>query len=307
MVTYADRVIQLLNLWRFRYPLACRIKREVSEPFFIIGCGRSGNTLLRSMLCAGEQVSIPPESYVWPRIIRLFKAYSHLPWDRLSALIIGEFEAYKEFYTWDINLALAHRKVRSLPVQERSLSSIIDVVYQEYNLQKGDGYVRWGEKTPINTIHIGKVFNVFPKAQFVHIVRDPRDVVCSYVSAGLYDSYKDAAKFWKASVCNALSLSRKIPAEQFLQVRYEDLVREPEPNLSCICSFLGIKYSPAMNEFYKASDKLGDVGTHNHHDNISKPLTTSSIGKYTSILSPDEVLTVEQVVGKEMLKYFKYA
>lgn len=178
------------------------------EPFFIIGCGRSGNTLLRSMLVAGEEVSIPPESYVWPRIIRRFWPLSFLPWHILSSFVVSEFESYKEFNTWEINIYRAHARVRGLAKDKQTLSHIMDIVYRTYIEEKKEKATRWGDKTPINTIFIDKIIKIFPKAQFIHIVRDPRDVVCSYTKAGLYDNYWDALDFWKTANNKATKLKK---------------------------------------------------------------------------------------------------
>src|SRR5690606_31966252 len=186
-----DRIVLLLRFFCVRKKLTSN--HDYLEPFFIIGSGRSGNTLLRSMLVASNQLSIPPESYVWPRIIRRFSAYSFLPWDILSSMIVGEFESYKEYMTWDVNLYPAHQKARKLRKKDQSLSNVINSIYQTYNIAKSQEGIRWGDKTPINTIYINKILKVFPNAQYIHIERDPLDVVCSYVKAGLYSNYEEAA------------------------------------------------------------------------------------------------------------------
>jgi len=268
---------------------------DFKEPFFIIGSGRSGNTLLRSMLVAGEEVSVPPESYVWPRVIRIFATYSFLPWEKLCSLIIAEFEAYKEFYTWEMNLYKAHKNARELPKDKQTLSYIIREIYKTYQVEKGEENRLWGDKTPINTLFVDNVVKIFPKAKFIHIVREPKDVACSYVKAGLHGKYEEAANFWKLAVTKVLSFRENLPQNQFHQVAYEDLVRTPKEELSSLCDFLNISYSDKMLDFWKNTEKLGDVKFGKHHANLGNTLTTQSIGKWKSQLSNEDVQKIDAI------------
>lgn len=271
-----------------------------SEPFFIIGSGRSGNTLLRSMLVSGGQVSIPPESYVWPRIIRRFSSYSFLPWELLSSIVVSEYESYKEFNTWEVNLYRAHQAVRKLKNKERTLSNAINCVYQIYNEEKGCQGLRWGDKTPINTIYVDKILNVFPNAQYIHIERDPLDVVCSYVKAGLYETYEEAAFFWKEATNKANTLGKKLPTSQYYKISYEELVTDPETELQKVCIFLNIEYRNSMLDYWKKTNELGDVKLRSHHKNIGKSVNTSSIGKWKNQLSEAEVIKLRSIINKNI-------
>ena len=240
-------------------------------------------------------MAIPPESYVWPRVIRRYKAYSFLPWDILSSIVVSEFVSFKEFYTWEINLDKVHKKVRELPKNERTLAHILNKIYQEYLLQKEFQNRRWGDKTPINTIYADKILKVFPEAQFIYIERDPRDVVCSYVKAGLYKDYVGPARFWKASYNMSLKLKRRLSKHQFLNITYEDLVSDPRTTAKLVCDFLGIEYKKDMLDFWKETENLGDVNYAAHHKNIKSPISTASIGNWKDILSDKDLAIVERI------------
>lgn len=299
-VQFIDTLQLLKNFFFFRKKLTG--EHAFEEPFFIIGCGRSGNTLLRSMLVAGGEVSIPPESYVWPRIIRIYKAYNFLPWEKLCSLIIAEFEAYKEFYTWEVNLYEAHQQARKLKGKEQTLSNIINEVYKTYQLEKIEKVKRWGDKTPINTLYIDKILKVYPKAKFIHIVREPKDVVSSYLKAGLYNDFNEAANFWKLAVEKALSLEEKVSSKQFILVKYEELVEFPEIQLNNICDFLNLKYTHRMLDFWKNTSNLGDVNYGSHHANVKKPISTKSIGKWRENLTQEQSRYIEKITNSLFLK-----
>ena len=84
---------------------------EPYRPFFIVGSGRSGNTVLRRMLCAHGDLHIPPETYVLGDVIRVFRRHRGLLWRDLVPLVLGKFEFYPEFVTFDVSLRPLARRV----------------------------------------------------------------------------------------------------------------------------------------------------------------------------------------------------
>lgn len=314
----------MLNLSKHKFPLglikpveyAVNIKNMFSKnhsltvnemddtPFFVVGCGRSGNTLLRSMLCAGGDIVIPPESYVIPRLIRRFQAYNYLPWDVLSSVIIGEFIAYKEFYTWDLDLTSVYTKARDLPVELRTLGNLIDLVYKEYAITQGRTGVRWADKTPINSLYVDKIHKVFPEAKFIHLVRDPRATSLSYVKSGLKDNLGEAAKFWAESNAQIEKLKKKSP-EQFIFVKYEDLVTNPEKELRLLCSHVNLPFKAVMLEHWKNNEAKGDVAAHKHHENVLKAVNTNSISKWKTEINKTDIEIINEMSCLQT-KYKKY-
>ncbi len=278
----------ILGMWKWR-PLA-----SDSPPpmFFVIGCGRSGNTLLRSMLMAGGEVAIPPESYVLPRTVAIFKAYSFLPWEQLSSLIISEFESFPEFSTWATDLSAAQMKARELPVDRQTFDQLIALIYEAYREQHFPSARLIGDKTPINTIFLKRLIKAFPQAKFVHILRDPRACVASYKKADLGRTFKEAVGFWKVATENA-SLAEALGSDQFIRVEYELLVSSPERELSRLCDFLGLSYSERMLDFWKESSALGDVSSRPHHAAVNSPLSSNSIDLWRKQLSAEEVRFIE--------------
>jgi protein-tyrosine sulfotransferase len=268
-------------------------RSQGKDLFFVVGCGRSGNTLLRSMLVAGGDVCIPPESYVLPRAIALYKAYGFLPWPQLASLIISEFESYADFFTWDTDLAGVHARARQLSPGERTFEDVLKLVYEAYREQHFPLARLVGDKTPINTIFAKRIYGVFPKAKYIHILRNPKACVASYIKSGM-QGLDEAVDFWQTSTRNCLLLERSLPAENFIRVEYESLVTEPEQNLRRICGFLDVDYSQNMLEFWKKSGDLGDVGAHDHHKNTRNPLSSKSIDAWKVELSSREIEVIEK-------------
>jgi protein-tyrosine sulfotransferase len=294
-----NRLKSLVNMFHNKHPLY-RKGCLSNQPVLILASGRSGNTLLRSMLTAGDELAIPPESYVLPKVIRLYKSYNFLSWELLCSLIIGEFEAYKEFYTWNTSLANSHQKARDLPKKKRTLANIIEIIYLEYANQNGFTSGRWGDKTPINSLYADKIAKVFPEAYYIHLIRDPRAVAVSYRESGLFSDIESGANFWVAANDRIEALTSK---NKVYRVHYESLVIDIDLTLEGICHFLKLNFSKVMLSPWKNHKKLGDVVEHAHHKNISKPISTEYCDSWKKVIDLKDQVRVEEIVSSRLKKY----
>jgi protein-tyrosine sulfotransferase len=294
LISFAFRVglaVATVVQWRPLYRTGCLGR----QPLFILGSGRSGNTLLRSILTAGDDIAIPPESYVLPKVIRNYKVYSFLPWPQVCSLVVGEFQSYKEFYTWKTDLAPALTLACQLPVEQRTLANIIDLIYQEYAMQNGFSCDFWGDKTPINSLYALNLVQVFPEAKYIHLIRDPRAVAVSYRNAGLYDDVFSGVKFWVAANRTIERLHGKV---DMYKVSYEEIVARPDESLMTICEHVGLPFKEEMLVFYTKSNRLGDTAVHDHHRNTSRPISQDSIDKWVNELDSDEAAKVSNYAKK---------
>lgn len=251
---------------------------EEIRPFFIVGSGRSGNTLLRRILCAHSELYIPPETYVLGRVIRLFRRYRRLPWSDLVHLILAQFQFHAQFETFEINLGSLTQSLLVLASKRRSLATILDQFYRFHARSKGVDCQRWGDKTPVNVFHLENIYQVFPQAHFIHMVRDGCDVAASYLQAGLYQDVAEAGKRWQLAVETAERFSRRHP-EAFLEIRYESLVSAPQETMQQICDFLGIEYEVGMLKSVNHVLMMGDVSRLQHHQQVGQPISAVNIGK----------------------------
>lgn len=271
---------------------------EHKDPFFIIGSGRSGNTLLRSILTANPLVAIPPESYVIYKAYLHYKVYRFLAWPELVQLIISDFESHPQFFNWNISLTKCYQRCINLPQNERSLASIIMHIYREYSEAHFPEAIFYGDKTPLNTLHLDEINHIFPRAKYIHLVRDGRDVVSSYIKMGRYSNIEDAAERWNSSIDKALKFKKTKGLNTFLEIKYEDLVTNSESVIKNICNFLAIPYDISMIKRDSNLDSLGDVRNLKHHGNVMNPISTNSIGNWEKNLNNKE--------KQNVLKLLKY-
>ena len=272
------------------------------DPFFIIGSGRSGNTLLRRILQSHPDIHIPPETYVLGDVINNFKNNANLYWGDLVCLLLAKFQFHPEFETFGIDLRPLLEELTESPKQKRSLCHILDSFYRYHAKNAADKEsARWGDKTPLNTFYLDDIAEVFPKAQYVHIVRDGCDVVSSYVKAGIYTDLKSAAGRWSDSI-DIINRFKSVNSSAVLEVRYEELVSNTREVVISVCDFLKIELTESMLASEKQAASMGDVGFHKHHANIGKSINKNSIGKGRKELSREQLRELQTLIGVNLEK-----
>ena len=267
-------------------------------PFFIIGSGRSGNTLLRSILSGNSDISIPPESYRIPFAIKKFHIFNNRDWEDIVSQVLKEFEDCKEFYTWEIDITDVQKRLEDIADSKRTLSNIFDELFCTYAEKHSPGSKIWGDKTPMNTLYLDWIGTVFPRSKFIHIIRDGRDVASSYLKMERYDTILEAANRWINSIELAQSFGSKIK-ENYIEIRYEELVTKPEEVIKDTCDFLDIDYDSKMLDHTKQVKKLGDTDKE-HHSNLSKPISSDSVGKWRNNLSESDQESITKLLHKHL-------
>jgi protein-tyrosine sulfotransferase len=284
---------------RIRTPI--RAERAVPAPFFIIGSGRSGNTLMRAMLHAHPQLAIPPESYVLTEVAWLGRIYRDDPWPAQVDRVLGLFDTEEFRATWDLPLGPVRERLLAAPPEERGVDAIVDAVYREYARYRAGGARRWGDKTPRNTLYLPWIADLFPEARYIHMLRDGRDVALSYARAGLYPTPEAAAARWVASVRHVRRFRKSVPAGRFLEVRYEDLVAAPEAGLERVCEFLQVPFHPEMLDYWQTGRQLGDTDRA-HHANVGRPVTDRSVGRWRELSRP-ALGKLEEALGSTLRRH----
>ena len=266
-----------------------RLKSSIKyKPFFIIGSGRSGTTLLRAILQTHPEVHIPPETYVLGRVIKNYKRYSRLPWRVMLIIILAEFEYHSEFGTFGVSLSELYRKLKVCLPEERNLAHVLNSFYMFHAKTVKPTATKWGDKTPKNTFYLSRILSVFPDALFIHMIRDGRDVVKSMLEAGRYKTIHEATERWTQSVKLAKDFGRK-NQENYYEMKYEDLVKAPKDKIQDICDFLGLEFLGSMLRHHEIKSTLTDVDKYNHLSNVKAPISTEFSGKWRRYFDPVEI------------------
>jgi hypothetical protein len=163
---------------------------------------------------------------------------------------------------------------------------------------------RWGDKRPAYAGFIGPLLAMFPDAQYVNVVRDPRGVAGSQVAMG-WDppdiAVASAAVRWEYAVLRTDHFVRRLRPDQLLDVRYEDLVSDPGPQLRRLLEFAGLAAGAALVERLAHGEREGRfVGP---HEQAGRPITTASVERWRERLTPEQIAFVEQATAPSMDRF----
>lgn len=270
------------------------------RPIIIVGCPRSGTTLLQLMLHAHPRIAIPPENrFVLP-------AYHQR--HRFGDLrVAANRRALAEWLVSDRSTKFRDFGLDPAEVTERivaappTLGSALAAVFRAYADRFGKP--RWGDKRPSYLTNLGIIHRLFPTAQIIHIVRDGRDCVASLMTmpwhrAGFYHS----VAMWAKSVDHARWAARWWGPDSFYELRYEQLVTDPVGELTALCAYLGEEYHPAMAEPSAVASTVVPRRK-KHHALTRSPVTAARIGSWAERLEPWQVSLCEAALGSRLRRY----
>jgi protein-tyrosine sulfotransferase len=278
--------------------------REGYRPFFIVGSGRCGTTMLRAALEAHPDIHIPPETYVIGSVAQEYRLFSRLPWSTLLRIVLARFEYHQQFFTFDLTLRELYRELLKTRPRHRNLAYVINRLFLYHASRVKPTALRWGDKTPLHVFALPAIRRVFPDLHVINLVRDGRDVVQSFVSTGLLKTADEAAERWRSSIEAALVFARRHPA-QVTNIYYEELVSDPGRVIPAICAAIGLPFLPAMLHSHQEARDLGDVPRLAHHARAVKPITSERIGAWREMLTRADADALTQAL-KPQLKMLGY-
>ena len=221
------------------------------------------------------------------------------PWKTVVRTILSLFEFHPEFHTFGVSLRPLAVELSDAPRESRSLALILDRFFRYHGEQTSQTSDRWGDKTPLNSFFLDPIYSVFPQARFIHLLRDGVDVAHSRLEAGFEPDIAGAGLRWKRAVRAVQRFARKHPGACY-EVRYETLVSAPDTVVPQLCSFLDLEFKDGMVAALEHAGNMGDVSRLSHHANVTRPITTSSIGRGRRSLSPQAKSELHRVIGADL-------
>jgi hypothetical protein len=288
-----------------------QIVRGSGEPpyLFIVGCARSGTTLLHRIVDAHPMVTITPEMHwiskrpgadggrdellVTPEVVSELadhKRFSQFGLDREDfegLLGPGESVPYREFLA---RLFELYGRVREKPLV--------------------------GNKTPSYVRHLPELHGSWPEARFVHIVRDGRDVCLSVLGwkkvgkiLGRYTTWEEdpvstAALWWERKVRAGHEAGAAFGPGLYHEMRYEDLILDPEGECRALCRFLDLSYDTVMIRFSEGKTRTDLTDARRMPKKAWLPVT-SGLRDWRTEMESWDVERFEAVAG-DLLDDFGY-
>lgn len=241
-------------------------------PFFIVGCVRSGTTMLRDILRMHPNLDCPEETHFFrwgdpfgaPRFVATYKDNKLLKaQQRMDGINEEEFEGLL--------------KVSST---KKELSENYGRLFLK---KQGNPNGRWFDKTPQNIYGILLIHKMFPESKIIHIHRNPLNVVASLFEGKVVsvNDMSGATSFWIESML-IMEAFKELASEKVFEIGYEELTMGPREGVDAILSFIG--EDPSLISF--SSDSV-------HRE----------INKYKNKLEKNEIDEVIRRCGPLMEKY----
>ena len=290
-LAFVRRKIRDFNRRRGRKYQAALVKRNWYDlsarsqlPIVLIGgCGRSGTTLLREMLNRHPNLFCGPETSMfglpfWP--------------ENISKM-------------WNLD-------EQEIILEAQKSDNLIHFAEQFYSEQTARaGKTRPADKTPNNIRVVGKLLTWFPNGLFIHIIRDGRDVACSLrnhpkekiengkiVPSRIDRPITECAQRWLNDTSAGLAY-RAHP--RYCEVKYEELVSNPQAVLNKLCDFIDEAYYPFMvDPDASQSDSMG-AGRLVNNQNSNEEISNRSLGRWRKDLTVAERKDFENVAGELLI------
>ena len=268
-------------------------------PVFVLGCPRSGTTVLYHMLLsAGNFAVYRAESNVFSVLQPRFGS-------------LGNENNLRELLQYWLKSKLFHVSGLEAPVLREKLLSechgagdFLRILMEE--IARSQGVERWADCTPDHLLYMREIKREIPDALFVHIIRDGRDVALSYAKQGWsypfpWDKKRQlevAGLYWEWIVRRGRKYGREM-GRDYYELHFEDLVAKPGETLTALSTFVGqdLDY-----------DRIQEVGI----GSVSQPNSSFDsggdfrpVGRWAEQMTPEQLAGFEELVG-DFLKQLGY-
>jgi hypothetical protein len=270
------------------------------------------------MLAQHSQIGLPPEcGFIqwWHNKYSDWNAADAASEERISEFV-EDVHTSKKIETWKLNFEELKRLIqREAPAR---YSDLCMCVVKQFSAQSGKIPTYLGDKNNYYVHHLELIRSLYPNAKFLAVMRDGRDVACSYRKIKTLETtspYKpklpyevsDIANDWKQNNRKVQQFVADVGADQALWIRYEDILKNPEQKMREVCHFLALEFEVDMIEYYSSTSphqKVPKKMLDWKMKTLRKP-DAANVNKYKSRLTTEQIQTFEDIAG-ELLTEFGY-
>lgn len=263
-----------------RISQALAVADDGPQPVFIVGFPRSGTTLVEQVLAAHPNICAGQELPELPRTAQF------------AGSIVGSVRDYPEC----LNDVLERADARAL----KALRDYYLVNVRTQGVLE-PGVPRFTDKMPLNQRHLPLISLLFPQSPIIHVLRHPLDVILSGyfqdIHHGSFYAYDlNNAAYHYALTDELVSHYETVLEMNYLTVRYEDLVAEPEQNVRRLLAFVGEPWDEGCLEFHNNKTFARTAS----YAQVSEPLYTRSVYRYQNYREPlhEAMLTLQAEIER---------
>jgi hypothetical protein len=266
---------------------------------FVVGCGRSGTTLVRAMLDAHRDVAVPFESYFPVWFARRRSTYERPDGFDVSRFV-DDLNAHESFHRWELDAN--EFRTGMMQSDPQTYPDAVRAAFALYASSRGKS--RYADKTPVFVSYIPLLADLFAEAVFVHLVRDGRDVVLSRTEASWGTrSLEHETLLWRGQVEKGRADGSKLGPSRYREIHYEHLLDDPEDVARRLCEFAGLEFDPAMLRYHeRAASVLRDQPYPEEHRNLLLP-PTKGLRDWRTEMDADQIALFDCLAGRTLERF----
>jgi len=285
---------------------------------FLVAKDRSGTTLLQTMLDSHPNICAPLESRFVLHLKNKYQNKTHWNSKLKEQFLKDLFLEQKMVLLWELNMEYLKKRIANLP-EKTTYGEICKQVYvSSKSFHPKENAKLIVDKNPIYAIMIPLLKEIYPNAKFIHLVRDYRGNVNSIFNLYKKISIKKLGQSW-VMTNKEIEKVKSLQPENFITLRYEDLLDNPEAELTKLTDFFNLKFHPNMLTYHERISEaitayvnrstnekvrnVREIGIATVHKNLSKPLKNSFKDKWKETFSKEQIETLEQCCGAFAEKY----
>ncbi|HUH92653.1 MAG TPA: sulfotransferase [Casimicrobiaceae bacterium] len=273
----------------------------------VVGCPRSGTSLLAVMLDSHPDLAVPPETAFVGLVARLSGTPAAVRQSFLD-IVTADRIAVSNWSDFGLDKDSLRRRLET--IEPFTVSEGLRAFYAMY--AEGEGKPRYGEKTPDYVFFMPEIAALLPEAHFIHVIRDPGDTALSWRKTWFAPSQdlRVLGAQWRRRVDAGRRGSTLV--RRYLEIRFEDLIRRTEETLKRVCAFVSLPWDPAMLDYgTRGAARLERLRGRRHalgpmiereqrtriHANLIRAPDAERLEVWRREMSPDERRALEDAAG----------
>ena len=273
------------------------------QVIYIIGVGRSGTSMLMTLLNGHSKIAFTPETH----FLRFYFGNAKIKrqHEEKGPTVFQKTLEADDYFR---RLQLSAEKLLQPYIKGKQafdLSKVYLDILDQYLARKGKHWI--GDKDPRYIDYLPTVKQVCPQAKIIHIYRDPRDIMLSKMKAdwASHRPYWLNAMISQIQMKNGRKTAQTLFGSNYYELSYESLVSQPEKALSQLLGFLKLDFEPSMLDLTQSAKELVDQSELQWKDNTFKPVMNTNTKKWMTQLSAKQIRCIE-IICKEWFEQLSY-
>jgi hypothetical protein len=263
------------------------------------------------LLNATGQINIPPETDFVARAYPFYFDKDEMTSSDYKTLAhLFALTSQNEGWEMDENYTISHLE-KTLP---KNLGEVFSRICEAYHIKNETKEQIWGIKRPVLIASLDRISSVYPDAKIVHVYRDGRDVYLSYKTVHEKSSIKFGPKkiipnalYWVDGLRRIEKFKAKNKCNKIFEIKYEEILRNPESTLTEFCQFLEIDFNEkilsSFNENINENRVAPKAFMSSIHSKLSQKLDPNNTDKHLKAMSWLQALKFEFLASSYLVKY----